>query len=102
MDLLNLFLDFVLHVDRHLADFVVHYGVWVYALLFLIVFTETGVVVMPLLPGDSLLFMVGALSGAGITNVTTGMTVLVAAAILGQQTNYTIGPIVGPRGVDVD
>ncbi|TMH05903.1 MAG: DedA family protein [Betaproteobacteria bacterium] len=100
MDLLNLFLDFVLHVDRHLADFVVHYGVWVYALLFLIVFTETGVVVMPLLPGDSLLFMVGALSGAGIMDLATGIVVLLAAAILGNQTNYTIGRIVGPRVFD--
>src|SRR5437867_1198872 len=100
MDLLNLFLAFDLHVDRHLADFVVHYGVWVYAVLFLIVFTETGVVVMPLLPGDSLLFMVGALSGAGIMDLATGIVVLLAAAILGNQTNYTIGRIVGPRVFD--
>src|SRR2546426_12611967 len=96
MDLLNLFLDFVLHVDRHLADFVVHYGVWVYALLFLIVFTETGAVVMPLLPGGSLLFMVRALSGARITALATSITVLVGADLLGNQTHYTHGPSRGP------
>jgi membrane-associated protein len=100
MDLLHLFIDFFLHVDRHLTDFVVLYGVWIYGLLFVIVFTETGVVVMPFLPGDSLLFMVGALSGAGILNLPVAMTVLLAAAIIGNHTNYTIGRIVGPRAFD--
>jgi membrane-associated protein len=100
MDLLAFFIDFVLHVDRHLADFVQLYGAWVYGLLFLIVFIETGVVVMPFLPGDSLLFMVGALSGAGMLHLPVGITVLLAAAILGNQTNYTIGRFFGPRVFD--
>ncbi|HPP99152.1 MAG TPA: hypothetical protein PK853_13980, partial [Ottowia sp.] len=65
MDYLMMLADFVLHVDRHLGAFVAAYGAWVYALLFLIVFVETGLVVMPFLPGDSLLFVVGALAGAG-------------------------------------
>jgi membrane-associated protein len=90
-------IDFILNVDDHLADFVAAYGVWVYALLFLIVFTETGVVVMPFLPGDSLLFVVGALCGAGLMSLPLAMGVLLAAAILGDQTNYTIGRFFGPK-----
>ncbi len=66
MDLLPFLIDFILHVDKHLADFVASYGTWVYALLFLIIFVETGVVVMPFLPGDSLLFVVGAMCGVGL------------------------------------
>ena len=65
MEAITFLIDFILHVDKHLEAFVVAYGMWVYALLFLIVFVETGVVVMPFLPGDSLLFIVGALCGAG-------------------------------------
>lgn len=90
-------IDFVLHVDVHLQQFVQAYGAWVYALLFLIVFTETGVVVMPFLPGDSLLFIVGALCGAGLMSLPLAMALLIAAAVLGNQTNYTIGRWVGPR-----
>lgn len=89
--------DFILHVDRHLGAFVVQYGPWVYALLFLIVFVETGVVVMPFLPGDSLLFVTGALAGAGHLSWSTACVVLLAAAILGDQCNYLIGRWVGPR-----
>jgi membrane-associated protein len=89
--------DFVLHVDRHLSDFVTAYGGWVYALLFLIIFVETGLVVMPFLPGDSLLFVVGALCGLGLMNLPLAMALLSAAAILGDQTNYSIGRVVGPR-----
>lgn len=89
--------DFVLHVDVHLRDFVAQYGNWVYALLFLIVFVETGLVVMPFLPGDSLLFIVGALCGAELMNLSVAMGVLVAAALLGDQTNYTIGRYLGPK-----
>jgi membrane-associated protein len=100
MDLLAFFLDFVLHVDKHLAIFVQQYGMWVYGLLFLIVFVETGVVVMPFLPGDSLLFMVGALAGAGLMNLPLAIAVLLAAAVLGNQTNYTLGRIFGPRVFD--
>ena len=89
--------DFVLHVDRHLKLFVEAHGAWVYALLFLIIFVETGVVVMPFLPGDSLLFVVGALAGAGLMNYPLVMALLLAAAVLGDQTNYTIGRALGPK-----
>ncbi len=89
--------DFILHVDKHLAAFVAHYGPWVYALLFIIVFVETGVVVMPFLPGDSLLFVVGALAGAGLLNLPTACAVLLVAAILGDQCNYMIGRYFGPK-----
>ena len=89
--------DFVLHVDRHLREFVDAYGGWVYALLFLIIFVETGLVVMPFLPGDSLLFVVGALAGAGLMNYPLVMGLLLAAAVLGNQTNYAIGRALGPK-----
>jgi membrane-associated protein len=97
MEIISFLIDFVLHVDQHLQAFVQSYGVWVYALLFLIVFVETGVVVMPFLPGDSLLFVVGALAGAGLMSYPVAVAVLLAAAILGDQCNYTIGRWVGPR-----
>jgi membrane-associated protein len=97
MDLLLQLVDFILHVDRYLEAFVDQYGAWVYALLFLIIFVETGVVVMPFLPGDSLLFIVGAMCGAGWMNLPLVMGVLLVAAILGDQTNYTIGRYLGPR-----
>lgn len=97
MELISFLIDFILHVDQHLQAFVQTYGVWVYALLFLIVFVETGVVVMPFLPGDSLLFVVGALAGAGLMSYPVAVTVLLAAAILGDQCNYTVGRWVGPR-----
>ncbi len=90
-------IDFILHVDVHLKHFVENYGAWVYVLLFLIVFTETGVVVMPFLPGDSLLFVVGALCGLGMMSLPLACTLLIVAAILGDQVNYTIGRKVGPR-----
>ena len=94
---LQFLLDFILHVDVHLQTFVQTYGAWVYALLFLIVFVETGVVVMPFLPGDSLLFVVGTLCGVGLMNLPLSIALLTAAAILGNQTNYTIGHHIGPR-----
>ena len=97
MEIIAFLIDFILNVDKHLAAFVQAYGPWVYALLFLIVFTETGVVVMPFLPGDSLLFIVGALAGAGLLSLPIAVTVLLAAAILGDQTNYTIGRYFGPK-----
>ena len=96
-DALVFLVDFILHVDVHLKDFVLAYGAWVYALLFLIVFTETGVVVFPFLPGDSLLFIVGALCGVGLMNLPLAMALLLAAAVMGNQTNYTIGRHIGPR-----
>jgi membrane-associated protein len=97
MDYVMLLVDFILHVDAHLAAFVAQYGAWVYALLFAIVFVETGVVVMPFLPGDSLLFVVGALCGAGLMNLPLSMALLFAAAVLGDQVNYLIGRRVGPK-----
>lgn len=97
MDILAFLIDFILHVDVHLATFVQTYGTWVYALLFLIIFVETGVVVMPFLPGDSLLFVVGALCGAGLMNLPLTLALLIAAAILGNQSNYAIGRYFGPK-----
>ncbi len=97
MDILAFLIDFILHVDVHLKDFVANYGNWVYALLFLIIFTETGVVVFPFLPGDSLLFIVGALCGVGLMSLPLSIVLLWAAAVLGNQTNYAIGRHIGPR-----
>jgi membrane-associated protein len=97
MEIIRLALDFILHVDAHLAAFVQAYGTWVYALLFVIIFVETGVVIMPFLPGDSLLFVVGALCGAGLMNLPLVLLLLIAAAILGNQCNYTIGRFFGPK-----
>ena len=97
MELVHFLINFILHVDKHLAEFVQNYGMWVYALLFLIVFVETGLVVMPFLPGDSLLFVVGALAGTGAMSLPVAMGVLLVAAIAGDQLNYTIGRYFGPK-----
>lgn len=97
MELLGFLVDFILHVDKHLETFVMNYGAWVYALLFLIIFVETGVVVMPFLPGDSLLFVVGAMCGVGLMSYPVSVGLLLAAAVLGNQSNYTIGRHFGPR-----
>ncbi len=97
MELIPFLIDFILHVDKHLAEFVQNYGTWVYALLFLIIFVETGLVVMPFLPGDSLLFVVGALCGTGHMSLPLAIGVMLTAAIAGNQTNYTIGRALGPK-----
>jgi membrane-associated protein len=97
MELIYFLIDFILHVDKHLTELVQAYGVWVYGLLFLIVFVETGLVVMPFLPGDSLLFMVGTLAGAGALSLPTSIVVLLLAAVIGDQVNYTIGRYFGPK-----
>ena len=97
MDFLMTAFDMFLHVDQHLSEFATTYGVWIYALLFLIIFLETGVVVTPFLPGDSLLFAIGALAAAGVIDVVGILALLTAAAILGDNTNYFIGRAVGPR-----
>ena len=97
MDTITLLIDFILHIDRYLEAFVQAYGVWIYVILFLIVFVETGLVVMPLLPGDSLLFVVGALAGAELLNLPLVLGLLTAAAILGDQCNYFIGRHFGQR-----
>ena len=97
MDMIPFLIDFILHVDKHLAEFIAAYGAWVYALLFAIIFVETGLVVMPFLPGDSLLFVVGAMCGAGLMNLPLAMALLLAAAVLGDQVNYSIGRHFGPK-----
>ena len=97
MDFLMTAFDMFLHVDQHLGEFATTYGVWIYALLFLVIFLETGVVVTPFLPGDSLLFAVGALAAAGVIDVVGILALLTTAAILGDNTNYFIGRAVGPR-----
>ena len=97
MELLAALLDFLLHVDVHLANFVQLHGLWVYALLFAIIFVETGVVVMPFLPGDSLLFVVGTLCGTGLMSLPLSIGLLIAAAVAGNQSNYTIGRHFGPK-----
>lgn len=97
MDWLMTAVDAFLHVDQHLLEFASAYGLWIYALLFLIVFLETGVVVTPFLPGDSLLFATGALAAAGVVDVVGILSLLTAAAIIGDNTNYFIGRAVGPR-----
>jgi membrane-associated protein len=97
MELVALLIDFILHVDRELAAFTREYGAWVYALMFAIVFVETGLVVMPFLPGDSLLFIIGALCGSGAMSLPLAMSLLLVAAILGDQCNYLIGRHFGPR-----
>ena len=97
MEFITYLIDFILHVDKHLEVFVQSYGLWVYALLFMIIFVETGVVVMPFLPGDSLLFVVGAMCGVGLMDYTLSVGLLLAAAILGNQSNYALGRYFGPR-----
>ena len=97
MDLLLTLIDFILNIDVHLATFVEAYGGWVYSLLFLIIFVETGLVVMPFLPGDSLLFVVGAMAARGSLDLYVVMGLLLVAAIAGDQLNYTIGRHIGPK-----
>ena len=97
MEIINFFIDFILHIDRYLESFVQANGVWVYVLLFAIIFVETGLVVMPFLPGDSLLFVVGAMCGVGLMDYGLSVALLVTAAIAGNQTNYTIGHYFGPK-----
>jgi membrane-associated protein len=95
MELLAWFWDLVVHLDAHLAAFVQQHGVWVYGLLFLIVFCETGLVVAPFLPGDSLLFVTGAVAAAGGMDIVLVMATLVAAALCGDNVNYWIGRTLG-------
>ena len=99
MELLTQFMDIVLHLDKHLAVLVQQYGLWIYGILFVIVFAETGFVVTPFLPGDSLLFVAGALAalGEGGMDIFVLMGVLTAAAVLGNSLNYQIGRFLGPK-----
>ncbi|UYZ62821.1 DedA family protein [Hymenobacter weizhouensis] len=99
MEILKQLLDFILHLDKHLADIIQDYGAWTYAILFLIIFVETGVVVLPFLPGDSLLFAAGSLAALPNSplNVWVMMGLLIVAAVLGDTLNYHIGDYLGPR-----
>ena len=99
MEFLTQFIDIVLHLDKHLALMVQQYGLWIFGILFFIIFAETGFVVTPFLPGDSLLFVAGALAalGEGGMEITTLIGVLSAAAILGNMVNYQIGRYLGPK-----
>ncbi|MFC6167559.1 DedA family protein [Acinetobacter terrestris] len=96
-------LDFILHVDDHLLEFITNYGIWIYAILFLIIFVETGLVVMPFLPGDSLLFAAGALAAStGAMDPVVLVILLFTAAVLGDTLNYHIGKFVGPRVFEME
>ena len=97
MEFLTAMAGVALHLDTHLAAFVAEHGVWVYALLFTIVFIETGLVIWPFLPGDSLLFVAGAIAAAGGMDIAAVMATLVAAALTGDNVNYSIGRWIGPR-----
>jgi membrane-associated protein len=97
MDFVKQFLEFLLHAENHLVAFIQNYGALVYALLFVIIFCETGLVVTPFLPGDSLLFAVGALTAQGLMEWEIVVPVLLVAAILGDSVNYAIGKWIGPR-----
>lgn len=97
MEFLSGLVDLVLHLDRHLLELVREHGIWIYGILFLIVFLETGVVVTPFLPGDSLLFVAGTLAATGEMNIQALVLLLVIAAILGDSLNYAIGRYLGPR-----
>lgn len=97
MDLLAAFIDIVLHLDVHLLKLTADYGMWVYAILFLIIYCETGLVVMPFLPGDSLLFVAGALCGMGALQLELLAPLLMLAAFSGDNTNYWVGRLIGMR-----
>jgi membrane-associated protein len=97
MEMVKKLIDIVLHVDDYLKDLVPQYGLWIYAILFLIIFAETGLVVTPFLPGDSLLFAIGALCGAQVLNLWTILLLLTVAAILGDTVNYWVGHYMGPK-----
>jgi membrane-associated protein len=100
MDLITTLIDIVLHLDKHLTELVAAYAIWTYAIIFLIVFCETGLVVTPFLPGDSLLFALGALAAVdetGTLNVFAIWLLLMVAAVLGNEVNFRIGNYIGPR-----
>jgi membrane-associated protein len=97
VELLTSFIDLILHLDTHLLALVQEYGVWIYAILFVIIFAETGLVIAPFLPGDSLLFVTGALCGMGSLQLEILMPLLIVAAFGGDNTNYWIGRLLGLR-----
>ncbi|MBB3211308.1 membrane-associated protein [Herbaspirillum sp. Sphag1AN] len=95
MDFILFLVDFIIHIDRHLTELAVAYGPWLFLILFLIIFAETGLVVTPILPGDSMLFVTGAIAATGAFNVHLMAVTLIVAAILGDSTNYQIGKFLG-------
>jgi membrane-associated protein len=97
MDLLRSFIDLFLHLDQHLSRIIADYGVWTHLILFFIIFAETGLVVAPLLPGDSLLFAAGTFAALGGLDLWLLITMLIGAAILGDTVNYWVGAWIGPR-----
>jgi membrane-associated protein len=97
MDIILTLVDFILHLDKHLAEMIADYGTWIYAILFMIIFVETGLVVMPFLPGDSLLFICGAFAARGDMNLTLLIVLLITAAILGDAVNFSVGRYFGPK-----
>jgi len=97
MEFIHYLVDFILHLDKHLSEIIQNFGIWTYCLLFLIVFAETGLVLTPFLPGDSLLFAVGAFAAMGALDVTMAFVVLSIAAIVGDSVNYAIGKFIGPK-----
>ncbi|MDG9922558.1 MULTISPECIES: DedA family protein [unclassified Pseudomonas] len=97
MEFIQLVIDFILHIDRHLAELTAAYGPWIYGILFLIIFCETGLVVTPFLPGDSLLFVAGAIATQDAMNVHIMVPLLIVAAILGDAVNYSIGRFFGAK-----
>ncbi len=97
MDFISFFFDVILHLDDHLTNLVGSYGIWVYAILFFIIFCETGLVLTPFLPGDSLLFAAGALAATGSMEVSVLFFLLFGAAVIGDSVNYSIGKWLGPR-----
>jgi membrane-associated protein len=102
VEIINFFIDFILHLDQHLNDIIQNYGAWTYAILFLIIFMETGFVVTPFLPGDSLLFAAGTFAALGSLNIWLLWALLFIAAVLGDSVNYWIGKKVGPRAFEQD
>ena len=100
MDLLFLFIDMVLHFDKYLPGIIETYGFWTYLILFVIIFCETGLVVTPVLPGDSMLFVAGALAGVGILNIEVLIVSLIIAAVLGDSVNYWVGHTIGMKVLD--
>lgn len=101
MDIINKMMDFVLHIDAYLAQIIATYGAWTYAILFTVIFIETGLVIFPFLPGDSLLFAAGTFAALGALNIWFLMGLLMFAAVLGDSVNYSIGHYLGDRAYNI-
>ncbi|VEJ21052.1 DedA family protein [Neisseria animaloris] len=97
MEFISVIIDFILHIDQHLTELAAQYGVWIYAILFLIIFCETGLVVTPFLPGDSLLFAAGGIAAIGEMNIHVMVALLIASAIIGDAVNFMIGKYFGAK-----